>query len=487
MRPVHPAPPNVDTAPEPEDHVTDETSRLVLGNRIAVLFAVGGLLVSILLALSTLVLTRRQLIESREGAAAAMAVANATRLSNQLTPDSSIGDIQTIADSLTRLEGGQRIIRLGDDWLPAPELDRDDLPPNLVLRLNDRTAGQVLAPVRGQPHFVVGIPLAAFDADYYAVVDLAEVSETLDDLRIVLLGAGAATTVLAALLGSWAARRMLRPLRRVRGAAEAIAGGRLDTRLGPQADPDLDRLSDSFNEMARALEERIHRDARFASDVSHELRSPLTTLMAGVGVLEARREELSDRSRIALDLLVEDLERFNRLVNEMLEISGYDAGVAALDLTEVDLVRFLQATAAEDPSLTLVLPAGTDSLVIDADKRRLARVMANLLDNARRHGGGSTVLSMEHDAVIRIAVEDEGPGIPVHERQEVFDRFARGSAGGRRGASGGTGLGLSLVTEDLRLHRGRVWVEDRADGRSGARFVLELPLTPLLGESEVEW
>ncbi|MCH2423762.1 MAG: hypothetical protein MK196_11730, partial [Acidimicrobiales bacterium] len=148
--------------------MTDETSRLGLGNRIAVLFAVGGLLVSILLALSTLVLTRRQLIESREGAAAAMAVANATRLTNQLTPDSSIGDIQTIADSLTRLEGGQRIIRLGDDWLPAPELDRDDLPPNLVLRLDDRTAGQVLAPVRGQPHFVVGIPLAAFDADYYA-------------------------------------------------------------------------------------------------------------------------------------------------------------------------------------------------------------------------------------------------------------------------------------------------------------------------------
>jgi len=467
--------------------VADETNRLGLGNRIAVLFAVGGLLVSILLALSTLVLTRRQLIESREGAAAAMAVTNATRLSNQLTPDSSIEDLQAIADSLTRLEGGQRIIRLGDDWLPAPELDHDDLPANLVRRLHDRTAGQVLAPVRDEPHFVVGIPLASFDADYYAVVDLVEVSDTLDDLRVILLGAGAATTALAALLGSWAARRMLRPLRRVRGAAEAIAGGRLETRLGPQADPDLDRLSDSFNEMARALEERIHRDARFASDVSHELRSPLTTLMAGVGVLQARRDELSERSRIALDLLVDDLERFNRLVNEMLEISGYDAGVAALDLTEVDLVRFLQATAAGEQNLTMVLPPGTRSLVIDADKRRLARIMANLLDNARRHGGGATTLVLEHDSVIRIAVEDAGPGVPEHERREVFDRFARGSAGGRRGAGGGTGLGLSLVTEDLRLHRGRVWVEDRIDGRPGARFVLELPITPLEGNPEVEW
>ncbi|MCP4496474.1 MAG: hypothetical protein GY825_06825, partial [Phycisphaeraceae bacterium] len=103
--------------------------------------------------------------------------------------------------------------------------------------------------------------------------------------------------------------------------------------------------------MARALEDRIHRDARFASDVSHELRSPLTTLMAGVGVLDARRDELSERSRTALDLLVQDLERFNRLVNELMEISGYDAGVADLDLSEVDVVRFLQATVAADPAL----------------------------------------------------------------------------------------------------------------------------------------
>ncbi len=466
--------------------MADDASRLGLGNRIAMLFAVGGLLVSGLLTASTLVLTRRQLVESREGAAAAIAVGNATRLSNQLTPDSTIEDLPTIADSLTRVEGGQRIIRLGNDWLPAPELDHDDLPLDLVERLEDRQAGQVLALVRGSPHFVVGIPLTAFDADYYTVVDLVEVSETLDNLRIILLGAGAATTVLAALLGSWASSRMLRPLRRVRSAAEAIAGGHLDTRLGPQADPDLDRLSDSFNEMAQALEERIHRDARFASDVSHELRSPLTTLMAGVGVLKARSDELSERSRTALNLLIQDLERFNRLVNDLLEISGYDAGVAALDLTEVDVVRFLQATVAGDPSLTLSVPTRSGSLVIDADKRRLARVMSNLLDNARRYGGGATSLVLEYDEVIRIAVEDEGPGVPEPERREIFDRFARGSAGGRRDSGGGTGLGLSLVAEDLRLHRGRVWVEARTDGRSGARFVLELPLDPSVGDPGVE-
>ncbi|MDG2427270.1 MAG: ATP-binding protein [Acidimicrobiales bacterium] len=465
--------------------MADDPTRLGLGNRIAMLFAIGGLLVSSLLAISTMVLTRRQLVESREAAAAAMAVGNATRLSNQLTPDSTIEDLPTIADSLTRVEGGKRIIRLGDDWLPAPELDRDDLPPILVQRLAQRSAGQILAPVRGDSHFVVGIPLTAFDADYYAVVDLVEIEETLEDLQIVLLGAGAATTILAAILGWWASQRTLRPLRRVRSAAEAIAGGHLDTRLAPQADPDLDRLSDSFNEMASALEERIYRDARFASDVSHELRSPLTTLMAGVGVLEARRNELSERSRTALDLLIADLERFNRLVNDLLEISGYDAGVASLDLTEVDVVRFLEATVATNATLSLSVPSATQSLVIDADKRRLARVMANLLDNAQRYGGGATVVTLEHGETIQIAVEDDGPGIPKLERQQIFDRFARGSAGGSRGGGGGTGLGLSLVTEDLRLHGGRVWAEDRPDGHAGARFVLELPLSPTYTNSEM--
>ena len=455
---------------------TDDVSRLGLGAQISVLFAIGGLLVSILLGAATLVLTRQQLLETRGSAAAAMAVSNATRLSNQLTPESSIEDLPTIVDSLTRIGGSQRIIRVGDDWLVAPELDRADLPTPLVARLDGRRPGQMLALVRGEPRFVVGIPLTAFDADYYAISDLSEVERTLDDLRYVLLGTGAIAVTLAALLGSWAASRMLRPLRRVREAAEAIAGGRLDTRLGTQADPDLDRLSDSFNEMARALESRIRRDARFASDVSHELRSPLTTLMAGVGVLESRREELSPRSMIALDLLVADLERFNRLVNDLLEISGFDAGVAALDLTEVGIARFLEVTAANAGAVALRMPEDAHRVVVQADKRRLARIMSNLLDNAGRYGGGATAITLELDDTLRIIVEDGGAGIPAGERSAVFERFFRGSAGGRRTDDGGTGLGLSLVAEDLRLHDGRVWVEDRPDGRRGARFVFELPL-----------
>ena len=459
---------------------TSHRLKLGLRTRISLFFAVGGLLVSIGLSGVTLVLTRQQLIDSRENAASAFASTNATRLSNQLTPESSVEDLPSIVDSMTKIEGSQRLIRIGNDWLPSQELDREDIPQNILNRVTELRAGQLRAEINGKTRLVLGIPLQVFDAAYFAVVDLTDLEETLDDLRIILFGAGAGVTSLAALLGWWISRRTLRPLRNVREAAEAIAGGRLDTRLIRQSDPDLDRLSESFNEMARALEERIHRDARFASEVSHELRSPLTTLKASVGVLESRKNELSVRSQTALDLLSRDLERFNRLVSELLEISGYDAGAASLELEEVNVSQFIQAATRNDTSISYTLPSNAGALVISVDKRRLARALSNLLDNAQRYGGGATVIEVStNENMIQIAVEDAGPGSSKEEREIIFDRFSRGSSSGQRGDDGGTGLGLSLVQEDVRLHGGKVWVEDPKITKSltGSRFVIELPNT----------
>ncbi|HAQ03291.1 MAG: hypothetical protein MB52_00950 [marine actinobacterium MedAcidi-G1] len=463
-----------------QTQITSYKLKLGLRTRISLFFAVGGLLVSIGLSGVTLVLTRQQLIDSRENAASAFASTNATRLSNQLTPESSVEDLPSIVDSMTKIEGSQRLIRIGNDWLPSQELNRDDIPRNILDRVDQLKAGQLRAEINGKTRLVLGIPLQVFDAAYFAIVDLTDLEETLDDLRIILFGAGAGVTSLAALLGWWISRRTLRPLRNVREAAEAIAGGRLDTRLIRQSDPDLDRLSESFNEMARALEERIHRDARFASEVSHELRSPLTTLKASVGVLEARKNELSARSKTALDLLSRDLERFNRLVSELLEISGYDAGAASLELEEVNVSQFIQAATRNDSSITYLLPPNADSLVIDVDKRRLARTLSNLLDNARRYGYGATVIEVStSENTLQIAVEDAGPGISKDEREIIFDRFSRGSTSGQRGDDGGTGLGLSLVQEDVRLHGGKVWVENLKVTKSdtGSRFVIELSTT----------
>ncbi len=449
-----------------------------LRSRILFSYAIGGLALSLTLAGATLVLAGRQLIDDREEAATAVAVNNASRLSNQLTPDSTIEDLPAVVDSLTSVEGAQQLVRLEDSWLPSPEIGRDDLPAALVARVTDDRAGLVRTSIDGRPHLVIGVPLFAFDADYYEVVDLAGVDGTLGTLRFVVSGAAAGTTVLGALLGLWASGRTLRPLRRVRSAAEAIAGGRLDTRLEPQTDPDLDRLAESFNEMAGALEARIRRDARFASEVSHELRSPLTTLTSSVAVLEARRGELSDRSQTALDLLTTDLTRFSRLVDDLLEISRFDAGAAALDQAPMEVLPFINAAlrAGHREGIPVRASADASRLVINGDKRRLGRVMANLFDNADRYGGGLTGISVRAgDGTVRIDVEDDGPGVAVAERATVFDRFSRGSAGGRRGDDTGSGLGLSMVLEDVRLHGGVVWVEDRSGDVPGACFVVELP------------
>jgi len=261
---------------------------------------------------------------------------------------------------------------------------------------------------------------------------------------------------------------------RERGAVEGeVATAR------PLDAADLDALADSFNGMAEALEARIRRDARFASEVSHELRSPLMTLTTTVGVLEARRDQFSERSRTALDLLSQDLSRFSRMVEDLLEISRFDAGAASLELTEINVANFVHASlgAAHLGDVFVEDRLGGQSVVIDGDKRRLARVMANLLGNATSHAGGPTGVFMEQEAgVVRIGVEDDGPGVAPGDRELIFDRFSRGSSAGRRGGGSGAGLGLSLVWEDIRLHDGRVWVEDRGDSGRGARFVVELPL-----------
>ncbi|HJR24012.1 MAG TPA: HAMP domain-containing sensor histidine kinase, partial [Acidimicrobiales bacterium] len=262
-------------------------------------------------------------------------------------------------------------------------------------------------------------------------------------------------------------------------AATALAAGRLDTRVESSTDPDLRSITESFNDMAQALQDRIEQDGRFASDVSHELRSPLMTLTASIEVMQNQREDLPERSRAALDLMAGDVDRFQQLVEDLLEISRFDAGVARLELEEVHLAELVMQAVSHstDADVPVELDAALAGLVVHADKRRIVRVIANLIDNAGKYGGGATSVSLRRvDDGIQIAVEDRGPGVPDDDRNLIFDRFSRGASAGRRGHTEGVGLGLALVAEHVTLHGGRVWVDGRADGDEGARFVVELPV-----------
>jgi two-component system, OmpR family, sensor histidine kinase MtrB len=453
--------------------------RFGLRARITIAFALGGLLLSTLLAVVTLTLTRQQLLDDAEDSAQIVSINNASRLRNNLTPTTDLSDVQTILGTLTRPEGASTLIRLNGEWLPDPEFTPDQVPPAMLAGMQTRGAQQMRVRLGGDPTLLVGIPIPGFDLQFIQAVPLSSVESSLDTLRLILVAAGGLTTGLAAVFGWWASRRTLLPLRRVGEAARAIAEGQLDTRLDEPADRDLAVLATAFNDMAGALQNRIERDARFASEVSHELRSPLMTLTASVAVLEGRRDELPERARTALDLLSTDLDRFQALVQDLLEISRFDAGAARLDLSTVRVVEFVREAVATTShhGIPIRHQPGVELVGARVDKRRMVQVVTNLVDNARKYGGGPTGIEIvAHGDTVEIAVEDEGPGVPPEEREVVFDRFSRGSAGGRRGDDTGTGLGLALVDEHVRLHGGRVWVTDRPGGGHGARFVVELPL-----------
>lgn len=457
--------------------------RLGMKSRITAVFTLGGLVVTALLTVITLTTTRQVLLADRDEVAELIVFANASRVQRQLGGDLDPGAVGNVIDSLNTTAGSRPLLITNDGnfSLDPSAFTLDDVPADLQSLTFEGRAGRIRTDVQDAPTIVYGVPMQGFDdVVYFEAFPLGEVEDTLETLQLVLLGGGLIVAGLAALAGRFAASRALSPLRDVSAAAEAIAGGRLDTRLDPEGDEDLESLVASFNEMAGGLEERIQRDARFASEVSHELRSPLMTLTASVEVLENAKHEMPARSQTALDLLASDIARFRTLVEDLLEISRFDVGTAQLEsdpLLFAEFVRAAVAVSGVDDVEVIVEPDAEDVIVL-AEKRRLARVVANLLDNAVKYGGEGeirVIVSRGEESTL-MAVEDGGPGVPADERFVIFDRFSRGGAGGRRGYDTGVGLGLSLVAEHVNLHNGRVWVEERPDGHSGARFVVELPI-----------
>lgn len=459
--------------------------RFGLRARILLTFGLGSLALSAFLASSTYNLTRSSVVEDRESSALSSASPNAKEVNKWIQSGVENARSQMIANAL-RLSG----LVIDGRWIGvSQQFAESPAPPELV----DKVLGGDLpeymrVEVDGDLYLAMGFPLdfqtngSTQRAVYVELARLDEVRSTLGSIWNILILATAVTTVLGVLLGIVAASRAVRPLAAASRAARAIAGGRLDTRMETTDDPDLEMITTSFNEMAGALQTRIERDNRFTSDVSHELRSPLMTMTTSVEVMQSRRAEMPERAQVALDLLAADVHRFQVLVEDLLEISRFDAGAIRLDFEEFGVAEFVRQAIAisSAPQTRLTILPGADEIVIRGDRRRLARVIANLIDNGLAYGGGDLEVSVlvpegTFGRLVRITVEDHGPGVAPDERELIFERFARGAAAGRRSGSEGAGLGLSLVQEHVKLHQGRVWVEDRPDGQRGACFVIELP------------
>ncbi len=469
--------------------------RLGLRARVTGLFALGALFLSLLMGGLAMYATSHFLVSDQVNAAVKEAFAGRPTLEQRLLLATSDQlPIFPVLDDFNAATGAKTSILYFHGISYSSNtfaVSLDDVPVALRGLVRSGTPATQTFELNNHAQLAVGVPLPSLgDARYFAIFDLNNLNHTLHVLSVALVLGGLVTTLLGGVVGRVASGRTLRPLSAVSGAAVAIARGDLDTRLGASSnDPDLRGLTQSFNTMVDQLQDRIERDARFTSDVSHELRSPLTTIAYTLQVLEAHANELSERPRRALELLGEDLRRFERMVAELLEISRSEPSSADMSLERVDAGELVRQSVnaalrtlpdgIEAPAVWIDPSLGEATL--DVDKRRFERVMANLLENAALYAGGATRVAAEPGcdehghATMVLAVEDNGPGVPLAERRRIFERFYRGQAAGRRGVSTGTGLGLALVAEHVRLMGGQVSIEDANGG--GARFTVELPVT----------
>ncbi len=339
------------------------------------------------------------------------------------------------------------------------------------------------------PGLAVGASLSANDQTrfpMYLVFPLTQERATLDVLQRAVFTTGVLLTLLLAAIAALVSRQVVSPIRQARLVAEQIASGSLEDRMDVRGTDDLASLGDSMNNMASELQRQITQleelsavQQRFVSDVSHELRTPLTTVQMAAQVLYDGRDEMEPMERRSAELLQDELERFEALLADLLEISRFDAGAAQLSLDPVDMVQV--ATDEVNAQLAFAHRSGTDLTVIsegpavaDADVRRVRRILRNLITNAIEHSEGKPieVFVAGDSKAVAIAVRDHGIGFESGQAKQVFHRFWRADPARNR-TVGGTGLGLSIAMEDARLHGG--WLNAWGRPGQGAQFRLTIP------------
>lgn len=438
--------------------------------RTAGTWALIAVALSAILAALAFAVTRQELVSERERTAVERAYLNARSLRSALrTADPDIGEVLASLESNSQ---ARVLADVGGTWYAAtPGSTRDALPPSLVEAVATGSAGRQRQRVDGVPYLAVGVPVVAADARYFEIVSMEDLQGALDGLRTGLIVAAGAAAATAGLVGWYASGRVLSPLRRFAEASTRIAAGELDARLPTVTDRDLQSIERSFNGMAEAVQERVDREIRFTSNVSHELRSPVISMLSMLSIARRNTRDPETAAR-AIDDLEVRVRALHATIDDLLEISRAEAGVASVQLEPVDPVRLVQAVLAHRD---LELPVTTVGSIgpIDLDKRRVGQMLENLIDNAAHYAGGATRIEIVDDgSEVRLMVDDDGPGVPEHERSYVFERFARGDSAASARADG-SGLGLALVVEHARLHGGSVRVEGAPGG--GARFVVTLP------------
>nr|WP_308409445.1 MtrAB system histidine kinase MtrB [Streptomyces pinistramenti] len=348
----------------------------------------------------------------------------------------------------------------------------------------------------GVPAIIIGKRLNDANSNQYQLYYLFPFTQEAESLKLVTGTLATAGVFVVALLGAIAwlvVRQVVTPVRMAAGISERLAAGLLQERMKVTGEDDIARLGESFNKMAQNLQVKIQQleelsrmQRRFVSDVSHELRTPLTTVRMAADVIHEAREDFDPATARSAELLRGQLDRFESLLAELLEISRFDAGAAALEAEPVDLRdvvhRVIEGAEplAERTGTRIVVRGAERPVIAEADSRRVERVLRNLVVNAVEHGEGRDVVIRlasgggRSGGAVAVAVRDYGVGLKPGEAARVFNRFWRADPARAR-TTGGTGLGLSIAVEDARLHGG--WLQAWGEPGGGSQFRLTLPRT----------
>jgi two-component system sensor histidine kinase MtrB len=428
----------------------------------------------------------------------------------QVTDQSSV--ITLVYDTLNAVEGRGSVIQRRyvfeakpeqtkprNRWVESRASDQltvSVIPPDLRKAVQDSGKDQYWAstviPVgtEDRPGIAVG-NLVTFNGtvyELYLIYDLNSAQQTLDEIQGVLLAGGAVLVLMIGAIAWYVTRNVVSPVSHAALVSEKLAAGQLQDRMVVKGEDEVARLGASFNHMAASLQEQITQLAtlsqmqqRFVSDVSHELRTPLTTVRMAAEVLYDARDDFDPINKRSAELLYNQVERFQSLLADLLEISRFDAGVAMLDAEPEDIVQVIAhviegaTPVAAEYGSEIILRAPAGGIVAEMDARRIDRILRNLILNAVEHGEGRPVIVTvaANQTAVGVAVRDQGIGMTPAEAARVFDRFWRADPARAR-TTGGSGLGLSIAMEDTKLHNG--WLQAWGNKGSGSNFRLTVPL-----------
>lgn len=441
-----------------------------------------AILTGLVIALSISAITSLAIFQIAESylmnqriAIATSQISVASRLAAQSIYDGN-SPLDSLLTASNTFPNAQTAIRQNDEWFVSKAgFDIDEIPDEIIDLVTEGSPSRSRIMFGESPAIAIGIPITINDEakfQFIGVVTTLELQRTLSLLQNVLLAGVLFSSIGGAFVGFWLSRRVSEPLHDVSEAAQRIAFGDLTIQIATPSEPDLKNIADTFNFMTKSLQNRIAREARFGAVVSHELKSPLTAIRGATDLLDGMRDELPQKASLSLDILDERVRYFERILNDLIEISRYESGTIQANLEELAVQPLLNALLDRDQRahIQLIDSTSTKHSIALVDSKRFQQVFENLVSNADAYAHGLSAIRIEEsEHQIIIHFDDSGIGISNDIEIAIFDPFFRAP---QHSAHPGSGLGLTISKEHANIMGGDLIVSKSPDG--GARFSLQL-------------